>query len=44
MLFKNITIIDEEYNVLQDAFAAVEGDKITYVGSERPAGDRKSVV
>lgn len=39
MLFKNITIIDDEYNVLQDAFAAVEGDKITYVGSERPAGD-----
>ena len=39
MLFKNITIIDDEYKVLTEAFAAVEGDKITYVGSERPEGD-----
>ena len=38
MLFKNITVIDADFNVLQDAYVAVTDDKITYVGQTRPEG------
>lgn len=39
MLFKNITVIDDGFHVLSDAFVATEGDKISYVGTQRPAGE-----
>ncbi|MBQ6496238.1 MAG: amidohydrolase [Firmicutes bacterium] len=39
MLFKNITIIDQDWNIISEGFAAVEGEKITYVGKTRPEGD-----
>ena len=39
MLFKNITVIDADFNVLQDAYVAVTDDKITYVGQSRPDGE-----
>lgn len=36
MLFKNITVIDENYEVIKNANVIVEGNKITYVGSSLP--------
>ena len=39
MLFKDITVIDADFNVLQDAYVAVTDDKITYVGQSRPDGE-----
>lgn len=36
MLFKNITILDENWNIRPDRFVLVEGNKIASVGSVRP--------
>ena len=36
MLFKNITIIDENIEVKENQFVCVTDDKITYIGSEEP--------
>ena len=36
ILFKNADILvrDEKFNVLSNAFLAVDGDKISYIGTE----------
>lgn len=41
ILFKNADILlkDEKFDVLENAFLAVDGDKISYIGSEEPAGN-----
>lgn len=42
ILFKNADILQrqgEKFEVIEDAFLAVEGDKISYVGTELPQGD-----
>lgn len=39
MLFKDITVIDENFNVLNNAYVAVTEDKISYVGQSRPDGE-----
>lgn len=38
MLFKNITILDENMEIKSDMYVAVDGDKIKYIGTERPEG------
>ncbi|MBE6021233.1 MAG: amidohydrolase [Clostridiales bacterium] len=38
MLFKNITILDENFEVKENQFVAVKGDRISYIGPERPEG------
>lgn len=42
ILFKNADILQrqgEKFEVIENAFLAVEGDKISYVGTELPQGD-----
>ncbi len=39
MLFQNITAVGENYEVLEDVYLATQGDKIVYLGKEKPAGD-----
>ena len=36
MLFKNITIIDENYDVQKDINVLTVGEKIEYIGKELP--------
>lgn len=40
VLFQNVTavLMDEQKTVLQNAYVAVDGDKITCVGTEKPGG------
>jgi len=46
LLFQNITavLMDDAKTVLQNACVAVEGSKISYVGTERPAGQFDTVI
>lgn len=44
MLFKNIAIIDENFDVQFNQYVGVEGDKIAYVGSEMPEKDYGDVI
>ena len=37
MLFKNITILDENFEIKKNMYVLTEGTHIKYVGSERPA-------
>lgn len=37
MLFKDITVIDENYEAQEHFHILVEGNKIAYVGKEMPA-------
>lgn len=41
ILFKNADILvrDENFSVLSNAFLAVDGDKISYIGTEKPTGE-----
>jgi len=39
MLFKNITILNENTEIEKDMYVAVSKDRISYVGKERPKGD-----
>ncbi|MBQ9961542.1 MAG: amidohydrolase [Firmicutes bacterium] len=39
MLFKNITILDENFEIKKDMYVVTEGTHIKYVGKERPAGE-----
>lgn len=39
MLFKNITIIDENFEVKENMYVGTTEDIITYIGTECPAGD-----
>ncbi|MEG0829859.1 MAG: amidohydrolase [Anaerovoracaceae bacterium] len=36
MLFKNITIIDENFNSEQNMYVGIEGEKITYISKKEP--------
>ncbi|GAA0076283.1 amidohydrolase [Clostridium sp. CTA-5] len=36
MLFKNITIVNENYDVIKDTNVLVEGNQVKYIGSEIP--------
>src|SRR6056297_4185298 len=37
MLFKNITIINENFNVQENMYVATKGEKIVYVGDIEPS-------
>ena len=39
MLFKNITILDENLGVQENCFVATRDEKIEYIGTARPEGD-----
>ena len=39
MLFKNITILDENFAVRENAYVAVEGSRIALISDEEPKGD-----
>ena len=39
MIFKNITILDENIEVKQDMYVATKDDYIIYIGKEKPEGD-----
>ena len=39
MLFKNITVLDENYQIKNNMYVATDGRTISYVGQDRPAGD-----
>lgn len=39
MLFKNITILDENLEVGENKFVATNGDRIEYIGDVKPSGD-----
>ncbi len=39
MLFKNITILDENLDVKQGMYVLTEGETIKYIGEERPKGE-----
>ena len=39
MLFKKITILDEELNVKEDQYVGVSGERIEYIGAEPPEKD-----
>lgn len=41
MLFKNITILDENTQIRKDMYVAVEDGRISYIGSEKPEGTFK---
>ena len=36
MLFKNITVIDEDMNVKHNRYVGIKGEKIDYVGDSFP--------
>ena len=38
MLFKNITILDENMEIKTDMYVAVDKDKIKYIGKNKPEG------
>lgn len=39
MLFKNIKLLDEDFNLRENMYLATEGETITYVGETEPEGD-----
>ncbi|NLB17316.1 MAG: amidohydrolase, partial [Syntrophomonadaceae bacterium] len=39
MLFKDITILDENINVQKSMYVGIDGDRIEYIGSSMPAKD-----
>lgn len=39
MLFKNITILDENFDIKENMYVGVKDDKIAYIGCEMPAED-----
>ncbi len=46
ILFQNVTavVMDEAHTVLSGAYVAVDGGKISYVGTEKPQGDFERVI
>ena len=42
LLFKNASILMEDWSVLKDAFLGVDGDTICYIGQDRPQEDYDS--
>lgn len=39
MLFKNITILDDNYNAAENMYVGIKGDTIDYIGKEEPKED-----
>ncbi len=39
MLFKNITIVDDQFEIKENMYVGTVDDKITYIGTEAPAGN-----
>ena len=39
MLFKNITILDENYEIRENRYVGTEDDRIAYIGTEMPETD-----
>lgn len=39
MLFNNITILDENFEIKQNVYVGIEGGRIEYIGSEQPKKD-----
>ena len=39
MLFEQIDLFDPIYGLIQNGYAAIEGERIVYAGAERPSGD-----
>lgn len=39
MLFQNITIVDENFEVKEHRYVGVQDDRITYIGEQRPTAD-----
>ena len=39
MLFKNITILNEQMQIQRDMYVATEGERISYIGDAPPSGD-----
>ncbi len=39
MLFKNITIVDENFEIKENRFVGVKGDRISYIGEKEPEED-----
>ena len=39
MLFKNIMILDENFETKENMFVGVQGERIDYIGTEMPAKD-----
>lgn len=39
MLFKNITLLDENFDIQKNMYVGICGEKIAYVGKEQPQGD-----
>lgn len=38
MLFKNITILDENFDIRENQYVAVSGDRVSYIGDTAPGG------
>lgn len=36
MLFKNISILSEDFELLEDMYVGIQGDRIAYIGNETP--------
>ena len=39
MLFNEIALLNENYEVVNDMYVGVKGDTISYIGKEKPKGD-----
>lgn len=39
MLFKNITILDENFEIVENAYVGIKDQRIDYIGQEEPAED-----
>jgi len=39
MLFKNITLLDDDLQVQENQYVGIDGDRIAYIGKEMPAQD-----
>ncbi|NLD18650.1 MAG: amidohydrolase [Clostridiales bacterium] len=39
MLFKNITILDEDFQIRENQYVAIQHERIAYIGDTRPEGD-----
>lgn len=40
MLFKNITVLDENFEIKENMYVGTEGSRITYIGTEAPGEDK----
>lgn len=39
MLFRNISLLDENFSLCQDMYLATKDDRIVYIGKTEPSGD-----